>query len=123
MKKVDNYTVDLLTKKTSSIGADNRQHRLFIRDRFADQHYPRAKSSAIYAGHHADLTQRYDIAKTKTLMKAAGYEKGFSIDMATPIIIKSMTKKRPGGVYHAEKINITAHQQPCPKRAVLATIR
>ncbi|WP_173362836.1 ABC transporter substrate-binding protein [Desulfotalea psychrophila] len=37
-----------------------------------------------YAGHDSALQPRYDLKKAKSLMKAAGYEKGFTISMITP---------------------------------------
>jgi len=37
-----------------------------------------------YTGHNPALTPRYDVAKAKALMKAAGYEKGFGIKMIAP---------------------------------------
>ena len=37
-----------------------------------------------YAGHDPALKPRYDLAKAKSLMKEAGYEKGFSVTMMAP---------------------------------------
>lgn len=37
-----------------------------------------------YVGYKENLTPRYDIAKAKELMKAAGFEKGFEISMMAP---------------------------------------
>ena len=37
-----------------------------------------------YGGHDPDLTPPYDLAKAKALMKAAGYEDGFSVSMVAP---------------------------------------
>jgi peptide/nickel transport system substrate-binding protein len=37
-----------------------------------------------YMGHNPDLQPRFDLAKAKALMKAAGYEKGFECTMIAP---------------------------------------
>ena len=37
-----------------------------------------------YVGYKESLTPRYDIAKAKELMKAAGFEKGFEVSMMAP---------------------------------------
>lgn len=37
-----------------------------------------------YTGHNPDLKPRYDLEKAKTLMKEAGYEKGFTLTMISP---------------------------------------
>lgn len=37
-----------------------------------------------YAGHNDALTPRYDLAKAKSLMKEAGYEKGFKLSFISP---------------------------------------
>ncbi len=69
-----------------------------------------------YAGHDPELTPPYDLAKAKTLMKEAGYEDGFSVQMIAP------NNRYVGDARIAEavaamlaKINIKVDLQTLPK--------
>lgn len=74
-------------------------------------------SPEFYAGYDAALVPRYDLAKAKALMKEAGYEKGFSINMIAQnnSAIVNEVKIAQAVVTMLKKINITVHLTTFPK--------
>jgi len=69
-----------------------------------------------YSGYNPKLTPRYDLAKAKMLMKEAGYEKGFSIEMIAPNNRYVNDEKIAQAVAAMlKKINITVHLTTYPK--------
>ncbi len=69
-----------------------------------------------YAGFSEDLTPRYDLKKAKQLMKAAGFEKGFTISMMAPnnrYINDAKIAQAVAGMLR--KINVTVDLKTMPK--------
>ena len=69
-----------------------------------------------YVGYKENLTPRYDIAKAKELMKAAGFEKGFEVSMMAPNNRYVSDEKIAEAVASMlSKIGIKVHLKTIPK--------